>query len=95
MKNFDQKDIKSLFSQLCCSKCRNDFTFDSISIKEKCGSILICKLKCIKCGADFGDIVFNIDKKFKYHQPLEIIDGPPPISTDDVLDAHKFIKNMK
>lgn len=93
MKLSNNKDFSLLFSNLCCSRCRNDFTWDSINILEQNGNLLICNLACSACGKDFGKIVLNFDKKSKHHNPLVVIDGPPPISTDDVINAHKFIKN--
>jgi len=95
MEQFTNKDIKTLFSNLCCSKCRNDFTVDDITIKEQYSDTLICNLTCKKCFKDFGDIVFNFNRKSKKHSPMEIIDGPAPINADDVIDAHRFIKRMK
>ena len=44
---------------------------------------------------DFGDIVFNFNRKANTHHPMKIIDGPPPITSDDVINAHRFIKKMK
>ena len=93
MNGFTQKEIKNLFSNLCCSKCRNDFDIDSIKIIEVKKDLMICNLHCNKCGKDFGDIIFNFNKKTKSHNPLEVIDGPEPISSDDVIDAHNYIKN--
>lgn len=95
MKDYTEKEIKKLFKNLCCSKCRNDFNSESITVKEREGDILICNLKCNVCGMDFGDVVFNFDRKSERHEPMEIIDGPPPISSDDVINAHEFIKKMK
>ena len=92
MKNFTQNDIKTLFSKLCCSRCKNEFTINSIKILEQNGDILLCGLSCEKCGKDFGDVVFNFNRKSHNHHPLEIIEGPPPINSDDVIDAHLFIK---
>ena len=34
----------------------------------------------------------NID--VKDYEPLEVQEGPEPISYDDVIDAHRFIKNL-
>lgn len=34
----------------------------------------------------------NFNRKSDKHLPLEIVDGPEPISYDDVIDAHRFIK---
>ena len=95
MSSLADKTVKKLFKNLCCSKCRNDFTKDSLTIKEQEGDILICNLKCLICEKDFGDVVLNFNRKSDRHEPLEIIDGPPPINSDDVINAHEFIKRMK
>ena len=92
MKNYTDKDIKSLFTDLCCSRCKNEFTKDSIKFLERDCDIMLCSLSCAKCGKDFGQIVFNFNRKSDKHFPLEIIDGPPPITSDEVIEAHKFIK---
>ena len=93
MKNLIKKDFTQMFSNLCCSQCKNDFTLEGLNIIENNNDILICNLCCNICGKDFGKIVLNYSGKTKKHLPLEVIDGPPPINTDDVIDAHKFIKN--
>lgn len=92
MKNFTQKDIKTLFSGLCCSHCKNEFTKNSIKIITKEGDILLCNFVCEKCGKDFGNVVFNFNRKAENHTQLEILEGPPPISYDDVIEAHRFIR---
>jgi len=92
MKKFTQKEIKTLFEGLCCSRCKNEFSINSIKILEREGNILLCKLLCEKCGKDFGEIVFNYNRHAKVHSQLEIIEGPPPISYDDVIEAHRFIR---
>lgn len=92
MKTLNEKNVKELLSNLCCSKCRNDFDIDSLKIKSIEGNIYLCELICQKCGMDFGDIVFSVNH-VGIHPALEVIEGPAPISADDVLDAHKFIKN--
>lgn len=85
--------INSLFAGLCCSRCKNDFSENSFNIIENEGDILICSLICEKCGKDFGEVVLNINRHSSKHLPLEIVEGPPPINYDDVIDAHRFIKN--
>lgn len=92
MKTFTQKDIKSLFSGLCCSRCKNEFTINSIKVLERDCDIMLCSLSCEKCGKDFGEIVFNYNRKSEKHLPLEVIEGPQPIDYDDVILAHRFIK---
>lgn len=94
VEKYTEKEIKIIFKNLCCSKCRNDFTLESITVKEREGDILICNLKCQVCEMDFGDVVFNYHRKANSHLPMEIIDGPPPITSDDVINAHRFIKGM-
>ncbi len=95
MKNYTQNDIKTLFSGLCCSRCKNEFSKDSIEILERDCDIMRCRLSCAKCGKDFGEILFNFNRKASAHTPLEILEGPEPITYDDVIDAHEFIKKMK
>ncbi|MBQ8458890.1 hypothetical protein IJ541_02170 [bacterium] len=94
MRNYTKKDINVLFSGLCCSRCKNDFAENSIKILERDCDIMLCSLTCAKCGKDFGEIVFNFNRKSNKHTPLEIIEGPPPINYDDVIEAHKFLKNL-
>lgn|SRR5574344_908278 len=96
MKYFTKNTIKSLFSGLCCSRCKNEFSKNSIKIIERDCDIMLCSLSCEKCGKDFGEVVFNLNRKSEVHKTLEIIEGPPPISFDDVIEAHKYIrKNLK
>ncbi|MBD5401724.1 hypothetical protein HDR58_02825 [bacterium] len=94
MKKFTEKEIKTLFSGLCCSRCKNEFTNNSIKILEQDCDILLCSLSCEKCGKDFGEIIFNYNRKSKHHTRLEIVEGPPPIDYNDVIEAHRFIRKM-
>ena len=92
MNSFNNKNIKELLSNLCCSKCRNDFDIDSVNVKSAEGNIYFAELLCNKCGKNFGDIILNYNRISKTHSALNILDGPEPISIDDVIDAHEFIK---
>ena len=92
MKELTNKEVKILLSNLCCSRCKNEFTKDSIRVIYSINDISICHLECKKCGKDFGQIILNVNKKSKKHLSLEIVEGSAPISYDDVLDAHEFIK---
>lgn len=92
MKTCTQKDFKMLFSGLCCSRCKNEFSKNSMVILEQDCDIMLCSLSCEKCGKDFGEIVFNFNKKSRNHTPLEIVEGPPAISVNDVIEAHRFIR---
>ena len=93
MKKFTQNDIKTLFTKLCCSRCKNEFSINSIKILEQDCDMMLCSLSCEKCGKDFGEVVFNFNRKADKHLPLEIVEGPPPISSDDVIAALRFIRD--
>ena len=84
--------MSSLLSNLCCSKCKNDFTEESITIVEQHEDLLVCKLICQICGKDFGNVILNIDKKNKKTEPLKVVEGLEPITYDDVIEAHKYIR---
>ena len=99
-----EKKLNELFRNMCCSKCRNDFDENSITIVRQEDSdeenILVAKLCCQHCGKSFG-LAFlglnDIELKNKYTDndiAFEMHYGVPPITTDDVLDAHQFIKNL-
>ena len=93
-----EKKFKILFSNLCCSHCKHGFDENSVEIKRQERGLLVTHLTCQNCGKSFG-LAFvgssNFDLKPGEHvTPLEVCEGPAPISTDDVLDAHKFIQNL-
>lgn len=92
MKKLTHKEFRGLFNGLCCSRCKNDFDIEDLEIREEYGDLMICSLKCKKCDKDFGEIILNFNKKARAHTELKIIDGPPVINCDDVIDAHEFIK---
>ena len=90
-----KKKISKLFSNLCCSYCRNGFDEDSIVVKRQEDGLTVVGLECKHCGKSFG-VAFlglsNVD--VKNYEPLEVTEGPEPINYDDVIDAHRFIKNL-
>ena len=92
MKKLTQKDFGTIFANLCCSRCKNEFTLEDLKEIKREGDILICKLHCNKCDKDFGEVILNFNRIAQKHLPLEIIEGPEPIDYDDVINAHKFIK---
>ena len=90
-----KKKIEKLFENLCCSQCRNGFDEESITIKRQEDGLSVVQLECKHCGKSFG-VAFlglsNID--IKNYEPLEVVEGPDPITFDDVIDAHRFIKEL-
>ena len=88
-----EKKLRVLFDNLCCSQCKNGFDENSFEIKRDEDGLLVTHLKCQHCGKSFG-VAFvglsNLDVK----EPLEVQQGPDPIDYDDVIDAHRYIKNL-
>ena len=91
-----KKKIEKLFENLCCSKCRNGFDEDSITIKRDEEDLTVISLTCRHCGKSFGVAFLGFsDINLKNYEPLEVVEGPEPINYDDVIDAHRFIKELK
>ena len=92
-----KKKLKALFSNLCCSVCKEGFDEDSIIIKREEEGLTVTNLVCKNCGKNFG-VAFlgfsNIEVKDENALALEVQEGPDPISYDDVIDAHRFIKDL-
>lgn len=98
-----KRKIATLFKELCCSKCKSDFNEDSVVImrKEKTDEeeMLVFRLACQNCGKSFGVAFlgisdFNLKNYTEDDLALKVQDGLSPITTDEVLDAHKFIKKL-
>lgn len=88
-----KKKIEKLFSNLCCSQCKRGFSEDSIIIKREEKGLLVVGLECKHCGKNFG-VAFLGLSDIELKEPLEVVEGPEPISYDDVIDAHNFFKNL-
>ncbi len=90
-----KKKLEKLFDNLCCSQCRNGFDEESITIKREEEGLTVINLSCKHCGKNFGVAFLGFSGiDVKNTAPLEVVEGPEPISYDDVIDAHRFIKNL-
>jgi hypothetical protein len=94
-----KKKLEVLFSNLCCSQCKNGFDEKSIVIKREEAGLMVTHLECRHCGKKFGIALLgfsNIDVKTDHEKtlPLEVQEGPESINYDDVIDAHRFIKDL-
>ena len=89
-----KKKLEKLFSNLCCSQCKNGFDEDSITIKREEEGLSVISLECKHCGKNFG-IAFLGFSGIDVKEPLEVVEGPEPISYDDVIDAHRFIEKLE
>lgn len=98
-----KRKIATLFKELCCSKCKSDFTEESVVImreeKSDDGEMIVIRIICKECGKSFGVAFLGIsDFDLKNYDDndltLHVQEGVGPITADDVLDAHKFIKKL-
>ena len=92
-----KRKIKLLFDNLCCSQCKAGFDENSIDIKREETGLLVTHLTCQNCGKCFGVALLglsNIEVKNEKDLALEVQEGPAPISYDDVIDAHRFIRDL-
>lgn len=92
-----KRKLSLLFKNLCCSICKHEFDENSFVIKRDEQGLLVTNLQCQNCGKNYG-VAFlgfsEINVKDETKIPLEVQEGPAPISYDDVIDAHRFIKNF-
>ena len=88
-----KKKLKVLFDNLCCSQCKAGFDDESIVIKREEDGLLVTHLECKHCGKSFGVAFLGLNG-IEVKEPLEVQDGPEPINYDDIIDAHRFIKNL-
>jgi len=98
-----KRKIVALFGELCCSVCKSDFDEKSINImrEEKTPEeeMIVLRLSCQNCGKSFGVAFLGIsDFELKNYTEgdltLHVQEGANPINSDDVLDAHKFIRQL-
>lgn len=96
----NKKLIKMLFSDMCCSECKSDFTEDSVFILRKEKNLSVIQVICQNCGKSFGiALLGDCEEKSQTGTApddlaLQIQDGPDAICYDDVIDAHNFFKNL-
>lgn len=90
-----KKNLEKLFENLCCGFCKHSFDSESFEILRRDENHLIASFSCKYCGNDFGLTLIG-------YNDLEVKDAPPcpektraPIDYDDVIEAHRFIKNLK
>lgn len=88
-----EKKLRILFDNLCCSVCKNGFDENSFEIKRSEDGLLVTHLHCQHCGKSFG-VAFVGISDIEVKEPLVVQQGPDPITYDDVIDAHRFIRNL-
>lgn len=89
------KKFKKLFSNLCCSYCKNDINRDAFTVVRKEKGANVVRMVCPKCGKDFGLGILKIHEGVgQPYEPLEIVQGAEPITLDEVLDVHKYLRGL-
>ncbi len=70
------KKYKELFSNLCCSYCRNDIERDAFTVVRKDKGASVVRMVCPKCGKDFGLGILKVHEGVgQPHEALEIEEG--------------------
>lgn len=98
-----KRKIATLFKELCCSACNADFDENSVHIMREENTpdeeMIVFRLICNECGKSFGVAFlglsnFNLKNYVEDDLALKVQVGANPITADEVLDAHKFIKKL-
>lgn len=92
-------NIQKLFADLCCSNCGHDFDENSVFILREEEGLFVLQVVCPNCQKSFGVAILGaasiaFKEKDDEKLALQIKDLPEPISSDDVIDAHRFIKKL-
>ena len=96
----NKKKIAKMFENLCCSDCKSDFDENSVNILRQEDNFFVINITCNKCHKSFGIAFLGInsvnmkDEDISDNDILEVQETIKPISYDDVLDAHEYIKNL-
>lgn len=103
VKDIMKRKVATLFKELCCSVCKSDFDEDSVVImreeKQEDEEMIVLRIICQNCGKSFGVAFlgisdFELKDSTEDDLALKVQIGAKPISTDEVLDAHEFIKKL-
>jgi len=106
MNNF--KLIQEHFTQLHCPYCDISFTQESVKLIREEEDYWVVKVSCTSCNQSAGIAIVGIEyeeislreakniPKYKGLTPGEEIkfSAQPPISANDVIDAHHFIQEL-
>lgn len=93
-----EKDIATMLIDLCCSRCKNDFEQNDVTFIHKEGAYNVINITCSKCGKDFGTIYLKLTDNTSDNVAdiiLKDTRDKPPINSDDVIDAHEYIKDIE
>lgn len=105
MNNF--KLIQEHFTHLHCPYCDKEFTSECINLIREEVDYWVVKVFCVSCNQSVGIAIVGIEveqnktyKQYKQKESdfnsdeLKKFSNKQPITTNEVLDAHKFIQNL-
>lgn len=97
MNNFNL--IQEHFTQLHCPNCDLYFTKDSVNLIREEKDYWVVKVCCSNCNHSPGFAIVGIEYENQLGDPVAELEklkfkNQPPITTDDVLNAHEFIQNL-
>lgn len=89
--------VKLIFSKMVCSCCDEPFTEDSVEIIRVEDNMAIVKIVCTHCLKNYGIVIVGVET-IEGEDGIDVenvqIPDLPPITTDDVIEAHKFIDKL-
>ena len=106
MNNF--KLIQEHFTQLHCPYCDISFTQESVKLIREEDDYWVVKVSCTSChqsagiaivGIEYEEIGLKEPRNTPKHKEFSTVEqikfsAKPPISVDDVINAHRFIQEL-
>ncbi len=90
--------VKYIMSRMVCPYCGQPFGEEGIQLLRMEDNCAILRIICSHCKKDNGIAVVGIEKIEVSPEEFSInnedFSDAPPISEDDVIDAHKFFSNL-
>jgi len=88
--------VKLIFTNMVCSCCDEPFTPDCIEVIRVEDNIAVVKIVCQNCHKNYGIAIVGIEDINQDNTFEDYVQIPdlPPITTDDVIEAHNFIDKL-
>lgn len=89
-------DYKKVFPNFKCPNCGDEILSDDIkTVRDEDDGLVVLQFQCKKCSRCFGVAFLGITSE-DLSKSISAFDNKelPPINFDDVIDAHKYIKNL-
>lgn len=98
------ESVQEFFCSMHCSRCQESLKPDGISLVREEENFYVIKITCVDCNQPVGLAIVGISPQDVENErllpapsgQLEVVeeDGPPPISYDEVIDAHQFFSDL-